>query len=146
QRVRVADATGGGHARRGQGLERAFEPLRGGAACAILVGRPEGDAAVQRGRDDENLGVAQVDGRVHGVARDGLVGDEQDPAVHRKLPSVPGTEENCALFMRTWYRRADRTEVLIATSEPSTKSDDRPSGSHQLPMSSALAGRPTVRE
>src|SRR5262249_40294497 len=42
--------------------------------------------------------------------------------------------------------RADSTAPLSATSEPSTNSDASPSGSHQLPMSSARPGRPTVRD
>ena len=74
QRVRVADAAGRGHARRREYLERALEPLRGGAARAVLCGRPEGDPAVQRGRDDEDLGVVQVHGRVDSVAVVGLAG------------------------------------------------------------------------
>ena len=58
ERVAVADRAarfhpGGAHRR-----ERGLEPLAGGGPRLVLVGHPVPERRVQRGRDDENLGLA----------------------------------------------------------------------------------------
>src|SRR5947199_391172 len=77
------------------------------------------------------------------VARDSLVRDDEHAvalgrASHRKLLSSrrPGRARTAGTRRGAATRtRSASTATLRATTEPSTKSEARPSGSHQLPMS-----------
>src|SRR5207253_1868503 len=124
--------------------EAAPEPRLGGPARPGVVRRPVGDTAAQRGRDHEHIGAfvagARLDEPLHVGCRDSLVGDHEQAPRHRALTpagtACPAT--NAA------GRRSASTRSPRVTTAPSTKSDATPSGSHQLPMSSAPLGRPTV--
>ena len=110
------------------------------ATAGARAGRPAGwvdircpvaEPRAQRGGDDENLGT-RTHQRVDYLRQVGAIACDQDEDTMRLGAHARTASENAKRF------EPGALAIIVpqsATSEPSTKSDARPSGSVQLPMS-----------